>query len=260
MQALFNLAREQKNTLDFGRYPNPSFGVNFHSQIEVQLIRKGQVEMLINGEGRRLQEGEISICFSYDTHGFRSEEGTEAFYLIVPTHLLGDWAHTVQDGGGRARYLSNPEVFRRCLALSEQMLTSGSELARRGYALAILGEILEKLPAAEPSAHLGKADSLPREIMIYINEHYREDLSLPLLAAKWGYHPSYFSRVFRHTFGISFCKYLAAIRLRECVLRLEKGEGNVTLCALESGFGSVRSFYRVFEESFGCSPREYFGK
>ena len=254
MQARFNLDREQKNALDFGFHKNPAFGVNFHSQIEIQLVLRGQMEILLGEESRRLGEGDIVICFSYDAHGFRSEEGTEGFYLILPTHLLSEYAQ-IPDGCGRGRVLSDPETFSLCRDLAMRLSACDSEIARRGYALAILGEILAKLPAERHSAQ-SKEASLPREIMIYINEHYKEDLSLPSLAAKWGYHPSYFSRLFRQTFGISFCKYLAALRLRECVLRLESGEGNVTLCALESGFGSVRSFYRVFEESFGCSPRE----
>jgi AraC-like DNA-binding protein len=32
---------------------------------------------------------------------------------------------------------------------------------------------------------------------------------------------------------------------------------SITDCAMESGFGSLRTFYRVFEEEFGCSPHEY---
>jgi AraC-like DNA-binding protein len=31
----------------------------------------------------------------------------------------------------------------------------------------------------------------------------------------------------------------------------------VTAAALESGFQSLRSFYRAFQAEFGCTPREY---
>jgi AraC-like DNA-binding protein len=47
------------------------------------------------------------------------------------------------------------------------------------------------------------------------------------------------------------------LRLREAVLLLKKGEYGVTKCALESGFGSTRSFYRAFHEEFGVTPKEY---
>ena len=259
MQAQFNLLREQRDVLDFGISKNLAFKLNFHSQVEVHLLTKGRGEMLIGKEARALTAGDIAFCFSYDAHGFRSEEGAEGFHLIVPTKLLGEYAPLVSDARGRSRFLSDGAVFNRCMAAAERMLQTESDLARHGYALAILGEILDALPRTVSVSEKGER-TFPREIMIYINEHYREELSLPSLAAEWGYHPSYLSRVFRETFGISFCKYLSAVRLRECVLRLKAGEGTVTACSMDCGFGSVRSFYRVFEEEFGCSPREYFGK
>ena len=79
-------------------------------------------------------------------------------------------------------------------------------------------------------------------------------------AAKFGYNSSYLSRSFSKTFGISFNKYLTMLRLREAILLMRSGEMNVTECALESGFGSMRSFYRAFREEFGCTPKEYFDK
>ena len=42
--------------------------------------------------------------------------------------------------------------------------------------------------------------------------------------------------------------------------RTASGEGAAAVFASlleESGFGSLRTFYRVFAEEFGCSPREY---
>ena len=42
---------------------------------------------------------------------------------------------------------------------------------------------------------------------------------------------------------------------------LLKDEKNThTFCALESGFNSVRTFYRAFKKEFGCAPQEYVSK
>jgi AraC-like DNA-binding protein len=32
---------------------------------------------------------------------------------------------------------------------------------------------------------------------------------------------------------------------------------SITHCAMESGFNSMRTFYRAFREEFGCSPGDY---
>ena len=77
------------------------------------------------------------------------------------------------------------------------------------------------------------------------------------LSTAFGYNSAYLSRTFQKTFGISFGRYLSMIRLREAILLLRDRKKNVTECALESGFGSVRSFYRAFYEEFKCTPKEY---
>ncbi|MBQ7089957.1 MAG: helix-turn-helix transcriptional regulator, partial [Clostridia bacterium] len=34
-------------------------------------------------------------------------------------------------------------------------------------------------------------------------------------------------------------------------------QNSIMDCAFESGFSSVRTFYRAFAAEFGCSPKEY---
>ena len=130
-----------------------------------------------------------------------------------------------------------------------------SELQRRGYVYVILGAILEKLT---PSDEVDSQDiNFSADVLIYISEHFREELTLGTLATALGYNESYLSRSFHRTFGISFGKYLNMQRLREALALMREGKMSITECALESGFGSMRSFYRAFHEKFGCTPKEY---
>jgi AraC-like DNA-binding protein len=50
------------------------------------------------------------------------------------------------------------------------------------------------------------------------------------------------------------------LRLRESILLLQSGKRTVTEAAIESGFGSMRSFYRAFYTEFSCSPKEYLSR
>ena len=134
-------------------------------------------------------------------------------------------------------------------------MVGAGELSTRGYVYVILGTLLEHLPASTPREV--QNSHVSAEILIYVSEHLREDLTLTALSSAFGYHPSYLSRSFRETFGISFVRYLSMMRLREAILLLRAGGKSVTECAMESGFGSLRSFYRAFYEEFGCTPREY---
>ena len=56
---------------------------------------------------------------------------------------------------------------------------------------------------------------------------------------------------------MNFSSILNALRVEYAKKILEKGGFNVLDVALECGFGSERTFYRVFKDSTGMSPRKY---
>ena len=68
------------------------------------------------------------------------------------------------------------------------------------------------------------------------------------------------SKFFKAKFNVTLVRYLTVIRLKNAVMLLHENKNSVTYCALESGFSSMRTFYRAFSEEFSCSPKEYFSR
>ena len=255
LPAALNVKREEQNALAFGRSKNPNAEVNFHSQIEIIIITSGEVEVLINDRRRVLKGGEIATSFSYDAHGYKTIVPSNGYHLIIPTNMCGEFLPILSEKRPASPFIDDRDIFDRVTDAMERLLESTNEFSTRGYIYVILGEIL-KYAESEPKAEASPL-SFSAEILIYINKHFKEELPLSRLAAEFGYNPSYFSRAFRQTFGVSYSKYITMIRLREAILLMRSGEMTVTECALESGFGSARSFYRSFFEEFGCAPKDY---
>lgn len=255
MHADFNLSREIKNEIEYGRVRSPRYYLHFHSHIEIYIVLSGEVEVIINGYKRLLHGGEISVAMSYDAHGYNTPRSSEVEYLIIPTEYCGDILPLFESRHSASRFIDNPKVFGTVCDAMEHIISGSNEVMTRGYIYLILGAVLECMaPDSEPFQN---DNPITPDILIYISEHFREALSLGSLAEHFGYNPSYVSRSFHRTFGISFGKYLTLLRLREAVMLMRKGNKTVTECALESGFGSMRSFYRAFLGEFGCSPKEY---
>ena len=91
MEAKFHLKREITDQLDYGTVYNPNVDVNFHSQIEIYIVRSGAVEILLNSRKHVLRSGGISVSLSYDAHGYRSIEDSEIAYLIIPRSYCTDF-------------------------------------------------------------------------------------------------------------------------------------------------------------------------
>ena len=94
-------------------------------------------------------------------------------------------------------------------------------------------------------------------VMTYINNHYREELSLEDVARFAGFSRYYFSRSFKRQTGYSFKDYLCQKRLQVAMDLLIRTNRSMRDVAIESGFGSVATFNRVFREKKGCTPTQY---
>lgn len=91
----------------------------------------------------------------------------------------------------------------------------------------------------------------------YINENFRENITLGDIASHANFSRIYFRNMFISATGISPNKYLQNIRVskaRELLLTTDK---SLLQIAAESGFSSQSYMNYVFKMSEGCSPREY---
>ena len=257
MQPNFHLQREEQNRLTYARKTFSSINtpVHFHSQIEIYMVLSGELEVLINDRTRVLKAGEIAVSFSYDAHGYRSANEVEVLYLIVPTDLCGEFSALLAGKHTGSPFINDPATCQTVRSALERIGQGANELSTRGYIYVILGAILALIPTEKKSET--PPSRFSAELLIYVNKHFKEELTLTHLSTAFGYNSAYLSRTFQKTFGISFGRYLSMIRLREAILLLRDRKKNVTECALESGFGSVRSFYRAFYEEFKCTPKEY---
>lgn len=256
MQAQFILPNERSNRVICSRVFSPTFYPHFHSYIEIYLFLSGEVEVLVNDQKKLLGAGEVAVILSYDTHSYRTPKAAEAIYLFVPTDYCGNFLSMLSGHCLPSPYLNDPDTYRTVLRAMEGLLDGGNELSRQGLVLEILGAIYEQtVPQSEESVLMSHGSSA--DFLIYIGEHFRENLPISRVARSFGYNESYFSRYFRQTFGVSFVRYLTMLRLREAVLLMQSKKRTITESAIESGFGSMRSFYRAFYEEFGCTPKEY---
>ena len=91
----------------------------------------------------------------------------------------------------------------------------------------------------------------------YLNEHFREPVSLNDAAAAAYMNPSAFSRYFKKKAGINFLEYLLSLRLKNAREELLHTEKTVMEIALDNGFTNSSMFSKSFKKIFGVSPSEY---
>jgi AraC-like DNA-binding protein len=122
------------------------------------------------------------------------------------------------------------------------------------YRMAV-ADVADAMERPVPAGH----DRSLRRAIDYVREHYCEPLSFSKVARVAGFSPNYFSRLFREREGMTFERYVRALRVERAKQLLSGGDLAVTRVARLSGFRSLEYFARVFRKSEGTTPLGYRG-
>lgn len=255
MQAEFLLITEKSNALTITEVQNRAYRLHFHSNIELCLVLEGEIEVWINDHHRILKQGELSVAWNYDAHAYCTPVHSRSLSTIIPPVLYQEFLPLLSNRHTCDPFVTDPVLFEQIHTWVRSTAACKDELVRKGYVYIILGTLLNHL-RFERDASLADP-RLPSEMLLYFNEHFREDLTLASAAHALGYHPNYLSHMFKSTLRIGFHQYLTILRLREAVLLMKNEDKSITECAFESGFQSLRTFYRAFQAEFGCTPKEF---
>jgi AraC family transcriptional regulator len=94
-------------------------------------------------------------------------------------------------------------------------------------------------------------------VLVYIESHLDEELSLEEMARIARISPFYFHRLFHAYVGEPLAEHIKRLRLQHAAERLQFSDAAITDIAFDSGYESPSSFAKVFNQLMGASPRQY---
>ena len=94
-------------------------------------------------------------------------------------------------------------------------------------------------------------------VIRYAIEHHAEDIALEEVLKVAHMSKPTFSRQFKRHTGKTFIDFLNEIRLDQVRRALLETEESISRIALQSGFGNLSHFNRLFRRHFGISPSEF---
>jgi AraC family transcriptional regulator len=93
-------------------------------------------------------------------------------------------------------------------------------------------------------------------VLLHIDRHRGDELTLDRLAAVACLSPCHFHRIFRAMVGEPLGQYVQRVRLETAVVQLQTSDRSVLEIALDAGYESAAAFTRAFEQRFGVPPSE----
>ncbi|MGX7349727.1 helix-turn-helix transcriptional regulator [Dolosicoccus paucivorans] len=95
------------------------------------------------------------------------------------------------------------------------------------------------------------------DVLQYIHLHYPSEITLEDIASHFNFSPSYISRLFKKTTGVSFRHYLIKYRLKKAQKLLTSSDQLIADISDQVGFSEPAYFSRTFKKEFQVTPAQY---
>jgi len=244
-----------------GFFANASQSMDFpphlHSEIEIVLASEGSFCLQIDDQEYEISAGQGIIVFPNKIHSLFSRQEGRGLMLIFPHHLVPqigfDWEHTEPV----CPVVDNlpPEVLYARDRMLDYLPTQ--QITRRLHAqIHKMVALMVHNMKWQPSSRSGTPDALYRT-MIFLSQHYCEELTLKTVAKAAGISESYLSHLFGAHMKTDFRHYLNVLRLNKAGILLVETDLPMEDVATQCGFKCLRSFDRAFQRAHNCTPSAY---
>ena len=239
-----------------------------HDFYEIYYLQKGERNIFIEDKIFTMRENSIVVIPPFNMH--KTEGGPyKRLNLYVSTDLLDERETEFLN------YCASFESFRLDKATTNVFLSifrpffSGGgkeDTLLKKYSQTFLKSFLYLLQSStliptENNSPLAKGEEDGRKIILdivaYINNHFREEITLGLLQNKFFISKNTLCKKFSEVMRCSVIEYASAVRLNEAKYLLSTTNKGIEEVAELCGYSSANYFSLIFKAKTGVSPSNY---
>lgn len=221
----------------------------------------GSGEFLLDGGRGILRPGQAALLAANEAHSYHSLEGEWVMHYVgFEGKLCQKLLASLGIGQSGLYSLAKPEVLLGHLKTLERIqleahTDSGLLSSKELYSLLLdFSQSLTPLPDSRYMAAAG----MEKEMILYLEDHFQEDISLDVLSAQLRRTPEYLCGIFKAATGETISHYLRRVRIhRAKVLLMERPDASLREISEACGFRSLSYFGKVFREATGFTPQGY---
>ncbi|MDQ6480521.1 AraC family transcriptional regulator [Dyadobacter sp. LHD-138] len=247
-----------------------------HSQVELVCVQEGQTSILVGGHVEQITAGDIFLVGSGLPHSIHTVSSVETRVAIVhfdkifldglitiikDFQLTGHLAYLCSQGTLWRNQTEGlvPEILKlkdtegmNIVILLVQILSG--LLGQRKYQT-----LSQSRPKLVPVLDVNE-DKI-RVVLDYTQQHYRETITLPQIAAVINFTETSFCRYFKKWTGKSYYHYLNEVRIdKACALLMEDSSKTIEEVCYSIGYSSPSTFYKHFKKVLNMAPGNYLEK
>lgn len=259
-------------------YLEEDFPLHCHDFTEMLIVLGGTAQHIVENTTYKLRPGDICIIKPSVHHGFakvnhflhcnitfdadRVFEGFKTLSLLPGFQVLfAIEMNLVKEEAYKSMIRLDTEDIAFVDKITNLMLEEERQNLP-GYEVVMRSLFLELAVFCARKYH-PDAENVPENIdhlahtVIYMEKHFKENLTLEKLAQMSCLSPRHFDRIFKRIYKTTPLSYIAALRMGEACRMLKTTELPVSEIARACGFSDGNYFARTFRRQKGISPGAY---
>ena len=249
---------------------------HWHAQLEVNFVIRGSVDYRMHGYMLHLERGALALFWGGLPHQVVDTSADPEyiafhlplmnfFRLRLPSAIQQAVIHGATLIGGAAdegdffsfprwsTYMRSGDPARVDHAV-EELLLRIERMPFEAFRVADASGARDGWDGRSGPASFGRL----RHICDFIAENFRQDIAVADIADSADLHPKYAMSIFRRSTGMTLNEYVNLLRLSYAqAMLINDDSANVLRVAMESGFGSLSAFNKLFRKVAGKSPSDF---
>lgn len=239
--------------------------LHWHEQVEFLWVKKGSMTVTVNTETFTAEEGTIHLIPSGSLHSYTTDGCVHRVFLADKSVFEKNEIYEkyispfFQPGIHHISTKANdaPEIIN----LFSQLGIEYSNQAKNKDTYHHTATTLLSLFFMLWYRRFNPAELFPeknldhfKKAILYINNHYAENITLEDVASHAGFSASHFSRVFKSCCNMTFKQYLIIIRLKKAHALLLDTNLSIEEIAFRTGFNDACYFTKMYKRHFSSPP------
>lgn len=247
---------------------------HFHDWYEIVYVYRGKGTFFVDHTFYDMKQGDLFLIPGNTIHRANPDKETPvtstAVYFspgMIQAPQLGDSFSYLQsfEHAARVRHYKLELLLpqRQYLELHLESIQHELRQSSPGHRQAIFLQLLQLLLFLQrdvgSGSMLAAGDTLVgpvwmREILLFIDQHFCEDIGLVTLSKQAAVSPAHFSRVFKQLIGMNITAYIMTKRIIRAKQLLGESDVNIRHIAEICGFESLPHFHAMFKRVLGITP------
>lgn len=244
---------------------------HMHGAFELSYVLEGSGQCIIGEDVVKLEPGQLVLINPYEIHSYVSQTEMPLVLLTAHYHRLFlrryiEKIPKLRFSGGSIEALTYNQYKDLAYLFMKSATVYFSDSDTQQFdilacAILLMGKMVSylewEMDETPDSAEKELRQSRAQRLVDYMDENFRQKITLTQLAEMEGISTTHLSHFFRKAFGVTFQSYISALRMEKALVLLRDPTVPLSEIFMRCGFSDHRYLEAACKRTFGCGVAEY---